>query len=386
MISRYLHCRTFILVLCAAIGSAKAARGESAFAGKICVNKTSKVLTVRSRCKSSETLLKDQGSLTGPQGASGAAGAAGTDGSIRIYGDGSAGPLNVTSGFNNFVSDNPQFTTCNVSAGATLNVPSGTTIRCTEGVTIAGTISVGQSAIGGVYNSTTSTNVYTASLLPPHPGISKQVASSGELGAAGATLKGGRHGYSAVGGSAESFLWHAPWGGGGGGASQGAGGAGGGSLRILAKGTVDITGIISAGAVLGSQGGGGGAGGVIFVASQTGVTLQSPGLIAASGADGGASTSGAAAGGGGAGGYIRIISPNNSVDAARITLPGGQAGSSTTQISDTVAIAGGAGGSCLEGGGTGGDVGLGRPASSSGATSGSAGISVVTTADPTSLF
>lgn len=164
---------------------------------------------MRARCKKNESVLENRSSLVGERGATGstgAAGAAGADGSIRIYGDGSAGPLNIKSGYVTLTDSNLQYTDCNVSAGASLFVASGTILRCTGDFSVAGFIVVNQSAIGGLYNSTPSSNIYTASLLPPHPGISRQIAGSGEIGSSIAILKGGHWGYLASSGDPESFM------------------------------------------------------------------------------------------------------------------------------------------------------------------------------------
>ena len=157
-------------------------------------------------------------------------------------------------------------------------------------------------------------------------------------------------------------------------------------MLILAKGQISISGSIVAYGTAGLQGGGGGAGGVVFVASQTGVSLQTPAYIDVTGSSGGISGSNQGSGGGGAGGYVRIVSPANSVDPTRVFVLGGSAGSNGFPVSQTIAVGGGAGGSCIDAGGAGGSIPAGRNATSTGATLGSDGFAVVTTADPTSLF
>jgi hypothetical protein len=84
----------------------------------------------------------------GPAGAMGPAGpigAQGADGSLRVYGDGSAGNLVVSASSTLEVlttNGNTQFDDITVVAGQTLTVPSGTVLRCTGTANIAGRILV----------------------------------------------------------------------------------------------------------------------------------------------------------------------------------------------------------------------------------------------------
>ena len=85
---------------------------------------------------------------------SGLTGEKGDDGTLGVYGDGSAGPLSLGPGFNEFLTTPPagnnlQFTTCDIPAGATLTVPSGTIIRCSESANIAGSLTVSAPSNGG---------------------------------------------------------------------------------------------------------------------------------------------------------------------------------------------------------------------------------------------
>jgi hypothetical protein len=83
----------------------------------------------------------------GPQGVQGPAGPPGS----TIYGDGSAGALNITANTDwtvNPPANNIQFTSITISPGATLTVPSGLTLRATGDVEINGNIVVASSLWG----------------------------------------------------------------------------------------------------------------------------------------------------------------------------------------------------------------------------------------------
>ncbi|HJU39929.1 MAG TPA: hypothetical protein VJ724_10180, partial [Tahibacter sp.] len=91
---------------------------------------------------------------TGPQGTAGATGAQGPAGGSGIYGDGSSGTLNVTSGstldltltggWNGFSGKSMQFTT--ITIAGTLIVPSGTVLHATGNVSVTGEIRVATGA------------------------------------------------------------------------------------------------------------------------------------------------------------------------------------------------------------------------------------------------
>src|SRR5262245_28730335 len=85
--------------------------------------------------------------VTGPQGEpgdQGAAGAPGADGSVRVYGNGSAGARTISADESWLEGGNPpaniQFTNFTIDAGVTLIIPSGTVIRCTGTFTNNGTL------------------------------------------------------------------------------------------------------------------------------------------------------------------------------------------------------------------------------------------------------
>lgn len=328
---------------------------------------------------------------TGPAGATGLTGAtgpAGADGQLRIYGNGSAGALNVTDAFANLDTSNLQFTDCNIANGASLAVPSGTIIRCTGNVNIAGSISINTGALGGQIFSVPTTNVYTASARIAHPGRTRVITANGEMGGSSLALTGASAAFGMGSDEARLAFYPAPFGGSGGGASVGSGGTGGGYFAILAAGSITFsgTGAISQQVISTTSGAGGGGGAIIVLASKTSVTIPSTSTISATGGDGAASTTTSGAGGGGGGGGIYIISPSNTVNTSSLIVSAGAAGDNTTQITEVVAISGGAGGASVGSGGAGGGVSAGRPANALAANPGSDGAFYLIQTDPTALF
>jgi hypothetical protein len=61
-----------------------------------CAHKRTDKLVFRARCRSSETKISTRTELRGPAGTNGTDGSSGANGSLRIYGDGSAGALSIT--------------------------------------------------------------------------------------------------------------------------------------------------------------------------------------------------------------------------------------------------------------------------------------------------
>jgi len=125
----------------------------------------------------------------GEMGDKGDKGDQGTDGQLRIYGDGSAGALTVTTDSTLFVDvaadGNLMFTDVTIDAGVTLRVTSGVVIRCSGTFTNNGTVTVLSVArTGGAVR--TSTNTTPLGVIPaeapPNAGVSFRAASSGELG------------------------------------------------------------------------------------------------------------------------------------------------------------------------------------------------------------
>lgn len=348
--------------------------------------KTSKLIRVVTTptCPSGYSQVLSTSTFTGSPGVPGENG---SDGQLRIYGNGSAGALNITDPITSISDANLQFTSCTIQSGAVLIVPSGAILRCDGNVIISGFISVQDAATGGLVGSSPSTNVYTSMGRYANPGRTRTVAANGEMGSNSASLSGGTFSFNM--GNEEAMMTYQPhiFGGGGGGGSAGFGGNGGGYFAILASGTITVTGGINAVGGNGSAGGGGGGGGFVVLASKTGVTIPSSASINVQGGNGGSSGTSNGAGGGGGGGLVYVISPNNSVNTSGFNLSGGLAGDNSTSVSTNVAIAGGAGGGSVGAGGSGGSIPSGvRPTVSSAGTDGSIGFNITLTADPTALF
>ena len=329
--------------------------------------------------------------LTGSSGATGSTGSTGppgADGSLRIYGDGSAGSETITTTATLFVDLavdlNLQFDSLDITAAGTLVVPSGTVLRIKNTLNVDGTIVVTNGAQGGLLSANTLTGG-TPGIAPAHPGVTRAIAQPGEIGTSAAPLLGGSstNGLDTPG-AALSLHPGLVGGGGGAGSIGAAGGDGGGSLVVLVGGAVTIgaNGGVAAAGQPGNTGAGGGGGGVIVLASRTSITQD--GLVNAPGGDGGAGSTTAASGGGGGGGIVRLLAP--------AIAPGNggtlAAGGGTTAVASTVTasprIAGGAGGGGAGNGGKGGDVLADN--TDTGAVSGDPGRTLMTVVDPTSLF
>jgi hypothetical protein len=307
----------------------------------------------------------------------------GADGSLRIYGDGSAGALSVVSSTSLNTVDT-QYTDVAIASGQTLTVPSGTVIRCTGTFTNEGTISVLTYAIGGRHGST-STAVLTTQSGAAHPGIGASSASNGAFGDNSATVLGGGEAGGITEARARQILKPGAFGGGGGGAGRLSGASGGGTLTVLCKGAVVNNGTISAigGSTFAGFGDGGGGGGIVILASQTSVTNSASGTISVAGSAGSASSAGGGAGGGGGGGWTHllapVINPSGTIDVA-----GGAAGSNGTAVTDSRRFGGGCGGSSFGKGGLGGAVFA--PSTANAAIAGDPGLALESLTDPTSLF
>jgi len=180
----------------------------------------------------------------GPQGAQGPPGPAGP----TIYGDGSAGALNITANADwttNPPANNIQFSSITISPGATLTVPSGLTLRTTGDLEIDGNIVVVSSLWG---------------------------ARSGPQLIAGYDTGGGVIAYSPF--QLSQLLRVGPPFNCASGTSGFTGGEAGGILVILSSGNLTVNGAISANGVAGSSetlGGGGGGGGFLILVA--GVSL-----------------------------------------------------------------------------------------------------------------
>lgn len=325
----------------------------------------------------------------GPQGDPGPAGPPGADGQLRIFGDGSAGPLAITSNTDLTTaapaSNNFQFTDFTVDAGVQLLVPSGVTIRCTGTFTNNGVIIVFPGANGAKadFDAADST---VFSYSPPGAGIALSPPGFGEVSfQAAGTLESGEGGQGIPPLAALFMLDPGPHGGGGGaaspnGSSNAFGGDGGGSFVVLCQGAVLNTGVIQANGT--SDDAGGGAGGIVILASRT--SVENSGAIEANGAAGGASDDGVGASGGGGGGIIHLLAPFIT-NTGTATVDGGAAGTSGAagSIVNSRRAGGAGGGAC---GGSGGDGGEAAGADPDLAEAGEPGHLLETPVDPTALF
>ncbi|HEX2909372.1 MAG TPA: hypothetical protein VH186_01095 [Chloroflexia bacterium] len=292
-------------------------------------------------CQNGDTALN----LQGPQGPSGASG---------IYGDGSAGDLNVSGplDLSNFI--NLQFASISVASGAVLTVPSGAVLRATGSVIISGTVQVATGASSTVNGD-------------PHPGISRAAAGLTSGGFGLSNFQAAQISHPQFGGGAGKRGQNNP------GIFSGEG-EGGGSLTILAQGSFTLSsgGVIRANgnnggtASSGSSavgGGGGGAGGIVNIAAKSSITLA--GGITANGGNGGDGfnatqpTVTAEGGGGGGGGVIHFYAPTIVTTGASLQAVGGAAGNTAIGNIGGSTVLGGGGGAA---GGNGGNAGTGSVA------------------------
>jgi hypothetical protein len=337
---------------------------------------------------------------TGPQGDVGPTGAQGADGQLRIYGDGTAGPLVVAAPGGDLdaivaADGNMNYTDVTIDAGGVLTVPSGTVIRCTGTFTNNGTILVGPGARGAT-GFTASASVPANVLVPRYRaagvGLSGVPAGQAEIVDLNEPAAGGASNDTPMTPLQARAVVHpgvAPAGGGGGSISNtdGYGGEGGGSLVVLCR-TAIVNGV--SGAIVlngnpgGTMGGGGGGGGVLVLASPGSITND--GALAADGGIGGDSAQNAGAGGGGGGGIVHTITPAGVVDSGFITASPGAPGISgaPASVSDAIRSGGGAGGDGAGDGGDGGGVSAADDPLP--AESGTVGHVLDTQADPTPLF
>lgn len=342
---------------------------------KLCVRDDRGVIRVRERCK---TALGERSlAIEDFRGDSGPKGDTGINGSVRVYGDGSAGEKTVSvSGI--FNDSNPQYANFTVAAGVTLTVQSGTVIRCTGSFTNHGTIQV-------------------LAALRDQPRFSENGlrTTSGKSG--GQEAPGGAGGSALAEGVVKSFLRPGLSGGGNGYRSQAqSGGDGGGNFSVITKEEIvnGSTGVISAdGEDAASSGNGGGGGGLIILASAE--SVSNLGTIRAQGGDGGAlqatdpDLTGYGPGGGGGGGIVHLIAPTIA-QSGSIDLSGGagSAAGGAGGITGVGYIGGGGGGASGGDGGDGGTVNpsnIGNNSTTAGADGG-IGQSISTIADPTSLL
>lgn len=385
----------------------------SAFGDLVCAKVTAKLrndkvkpkLTTQtvqgSSCPKGFTAIVDTSALAtavqGPQGIPGNDGVPGADGSLRIYGDGSAGAFVHASG-TQFNEENLQFTDFTVNAGTTLNLPSGTVIRCSGTFTNNGTIQVARFAGGGRSNmeGVVATIATVDGVSPAHPGIGIESAATPEFGDSSSPRTGGSgvSGYSTTGSMAglRSLLLPGPIGGGGGaGRRNGNGAQGGGTLVVLCdQGIVNNGSIQANGGTAGAAGGGGGGGGLVIFASRSSITNTSAGAISANGGKGGDANNGVgatcAAAGGGGGGLIHLLAPVVTVsDPSDLTVSGGQPGIAAN-ITSNPRSGGAGGGGSVGSGGQGATVETTGDTTTTPATAGGVGQVLIDLIDPTALF
>lgn len=358
-------------------------------ADSLCIKKKLKVvggyvnvvgaLKTYPKCPSTHTEVLDTDELKGEKGEQGA------DGSLRIYGDGSSGALNVSSNVT-LNSANTQFTNISIEAGATFSVPSGTVLRCTGNFVNKGTLKVQNYAWGGIHSATTS-GMFTINSGFANPGIIPGAASNGAWGNSTTAMYGGYASTGVYGGAAQArqILKPGPLGGGGGGAGGLVGAPGGGTITVLCRGSITNQGKIDAQGAkpLFDLGDGGGGGGIVILASRTSVVNDANGIIDVRGGDGGDSYEGAAAGGGGGGGWTHFIAPSIQSNG-KIFILGGYFGHGYAAVTTSRRFAGGAGGAGYGSGGYGGNANTNNSATEG--SKGASGIALETIADPTSLF
>jgi hypothetical protein len=334
----------------------------------------------------------DQGD-TGAAGATGGQGLPGKDGSLRVFGDGSAG---ICSPGGDVTDTNKQCTDIIIASGQTAKVPSGTVLRCTGRFENYGTIIVSPYAQGGLYG-TSIKNGDIGALQPAHPGISRVVAGNGLSGPPSTAIEGGEPGLGLTEAEARTILKPGPLGGGGGGAASLVGGynlagsQGGGTITILCAG-----GITNAGSILangqkpstpeGVGGAGGGAGGIVIIASQGSIT--NTGDIETKGSNGLAPFPAGynAGGGGGGGGIVHLLAPSVDVLSGTIDVSGGKGWPAGTIPAGAPAYrgSGGSGGSLGGAGGYGGS--WTEQDTYQESQDGKPGYILTTNSDPTGLF
>jgi len=235
-----------------------------------------------------------------------------------VYGDGSAGPLNISSVVS-WISNPPanlnfQFTSCSISASFT--VPSGTVIRCSEGLTITGTgsfnVEVAPSGLEQGIPTSPSHSNYHYALKAVNKVVAAQIFQP-PINAGGSGMNGP-----------------------------------GGSLVIRAKGAINIqaSGSINANGSNATQhdyyGTGGGAGGFLIIASQTSITnAGTVSVTGGNGHQGGGLYGGDADGPGGGGGIVHMLAPT--ITEGTVNISGGLK-SGTTNSSYGSSAAGSLGG------------------------------------------
>lgn len=325
----------------------------------------------------------------GDQGLQGESGPTGQDGSLRIYGDGSAGDLSISGTVTWDIEGpiNTQFK--NFTNEGTLTVPSGTVIRCQGTFTNRGTLTVTTAGMGGVVSMTGNNAIM---LSPPSLGLSRRLPLTGEIRGAGSSVWGGFGGIGLSPSLAKNLLHPGIWGGGGGsGSINGVGDQGGGSLVVLARQDIINTGTINANAGnAAGNGSGGGGGGIIILASPT-LVNNNEGILNANGGKGGdafgMAGNGSGNGGGGGGGIIHLLGQSVVTTTGSISVAGGKSGRIDTKLTEAIIGGGSGGGACGGNGARGGAVLMDGTLNNMALGDGEPGIVIKTSGiDPTALF
>jgi hypothetical protein len=345
---------------------------NAASADVICKT-SSGTLVLRRSCRATERRvdIARLGAVgpSGPTGSKGTDGASGADGALRIYGDGSAGALDVASN-TTLNATNNQYTSITIESGKTLDVASGAVLRSLGDCVIHGAIVVEPGAQGGRRGGDPAANVLTGAVQEAGAGYTSGTPQAGTVGDPSQLLFST---YSCAGigsAAARALLRPGMYGGSGGAAGNIAAitaGQGGGSIVILCQGNLSFEAGSSInadgttpGAFLGAGGAGGGAGGVIIAASRGSLSTAAGSTFSANGGDGLIANNDSAAGGGGAGGLVHFIAPTLTLNGT-VNVDGGAGGTDVTLITSTTAISGGAGGCAVGPGGLGGQVNATRP-------------------------
>ena len=282
----------------------------------------------------------------------------GTGASVSLAvggGTGANGAYSCASGTCNLAGATYNYTTFNISAGATVNV-TGTTaliIKATGNVTIAGTLNLNGGNGGDAYGCGED-DCPGAGGVPGAGGYwgggggvdgsgagygRKGVAPAGNFSGGGGGGYGGAggNGYQgAVGGSIYSTETGGS-GGGGGYSTSGGGGGGGGYLKISSNGNISNTGTINANGGNGGAwasyaygGGGGGSGGRINLIAQN---ISNSGSINAKGGNGYVVST---AGGGGGGGGRIVLQDSDGVVGGTLSVVYGTSCTSTSGCTNAV--------------------------------------------------
>lgn len=289
---------------------------------------------------------------------------AGTAANIRLdfdAGTGADGAYSCVSGTCNLTGATYNYTTFNISSGATVNV-TGTSlliIKTTGDTTIAGVLNLNGSNGSG--------------------SVSGGGVSGGSFGGGGATsTTNGINGFGDGGGGAGVSNGYGGGGGGGFGGAGGSGSFGGGGGSTYNTETGGSGGGGGSGNASGCNNGGGGGGGGGYLKIVSNGNIVNSGIIKADGGIGGNGPNCGGGGGGGSGGKIKLISflnISNSGGTSTISTVGGTGGTSDTSggggggggggritlqdsdgiISGTISVVGGVGGVAgVAGGATGG--------------------------------